>query len=173
MDEKEFRCKMCGGDLAIDDITLGIAKCLYCSNKTRLDPAMLNELRKIPQQKLTQDVMVNMTKEDVEAAKRARGRENAIYAIKGTIAILSLAILGVYAFIMYYSIIQALVLSNLELVIVSFVGIIAPAMFSVISKVDKKKIESLALHIILLIVSLFVSGIIVYFAFMRYLIVLI
>ena len=34
---EELRCPICGGQLEIEDRSLGIFKCLNCGNKTKLD----------------------------------------------------------------------------------------------------------------------------------------
>ena len=168
VDQNEFRCKVCGGMLTIDDYTLGIAKCLNCSNKTRLEEPLLSELKNMPQQKVVTEVMVNMSEEDVKALNKARGRENAIYSIKCVIAILSLAILGIYASIMYFSLKGEVQLSNLELLVVSLLGIAVPAAFGTFSKLSKKKAESLAVHIMMLAMCFVITGLLVYFSVVRY-----
>ena len=165
----DLKCKICGGQLEIFDFEHGVVKCRNCSSKTLLDTKLLSELNQVQKPQIPQELMVNMTKEDVSAAKQARIRQNVVYSIKGAIALISLAILAIYAFIMYSIFKGNLQASNLEMIIISLIGLITPAMFGSFSSVTKSKTESLILNIMFLLITLVISAVVVYFAAIRYL----
>ena len=93
VDENEFRCKVCGGQLTVEDPELGIVKCINCTNRSRMDGDLTN-LMSVKQIYRPQQIMQNMTDNQVEKVEKDRKRRNVVYSFKALIAILALIVVG-------------------------------------------------------------------------------
>ena len=165
--ENEFRCSVCGGQLVIDNPELGIVKCANCTNRSRIDGDLTN-LMAIRQIYKPQQILQNMTDKQVEKVQKDRKRRNVVYTFKALIATLSLVIAGFYISIMVNSYTGKVSLSNLEIILVSLIGIGLPAFMSVFSKVYKGRDGSVFVHVVMFFVFLILTLGILYLTLTRY-----
>ena len=172
LNSEDFRCKVCGGTLQIEDPISGIAKCMNCGNQCTIDLEGV-PLRKVTKNVEEQKVFVSMTNDDVKKEKKKRIKNNYIFLSKAFIALIAIIIVGIYSAVIYMSINGIGSLDITELLIVSLIGLGVPILLSVFSKVYKDKNESLFVNVLLLSLSLIILGICAYFAYIRYFYVLI
>ena len=165
--ENEFRCNVCGGQLMIENPELGIVKCANCTNRSRIDGDLTN-LMAIRQIYRPQQILQNMTDKQVEKVEVDRKRRNVVYTLKALIATLALVIAGFYITIMVNSYKGKLCLGNLEIIIVSIVGIGLPAFMSVFSKVYRGRDGSIFIHIVMFLLFLMLTLGILYITLTRY-----
>lgn len=166
-DINEFRCKTCGGNLEVEDPTLGIVKCVNCSNRARLD-GDLTKLMQLKQTFRPQQILVNMTDKQVEKISDNRKKQNVVLAIKAIIAILALLIAGVFITVITYVYKGVFELGNLELGLVIAVGIGVPAFMSVFSKVYNYKNVSIGGYVLVLLLFITITIGILYYAITNY-----
>ena len=168
MENEEFRCKVCGGFLVIENPQNGICKCQNCGNKTqiKLEGYKQNELPNYIQS--TIPLMVNMTNEDVEKLAIIRKKHNAVFAMKGIIAIYAICIVALYAVMMSFYAKGVLSFGTLEIVITSLIGLGIPFVYTTFSKVYKGKSESLLLYIFLMFIFTAIFVAVIYFGLNRY-----
>ena len=167
VDENEFRCKVCGGQLTVEDPELGIVKCINCTNRSRMDGDLTNLMR-IKQIYRPQQIMQNMTDNQVEKVEKDRKRRNVVYSFKALIAILALIVSGLFITIMVNLHTGKLVLGNVEIIIVSIVGIGLPSFMSVFSKVYKGRNGSIFIHVVMFFVFLILTLGVLYLTLTRY-----
>lgn len=172
LNSEDFRCKVCGGTLEIEDPISGMAKCLNCGNQCTIDLGGI-PLRKVTKNVEEQKVFVSMTNDDVKKERKKRIKNNEIFLSKAFIALIAILITGIYSGVIYMSINGIISLGITELIVVSLIGLGAPILMSIFSRVYKDKNESLFVNVLLLIISLILLGITGYFAYIRYFYVLI
>ncbi len=162
-DKKEdFRCKICGGVLQIEDPALGILKCIHCGNKTKIE---LNQLTNLPPPKSPPDepILVNMTNDDLLKAAKERKRRVIAYSLKAIIALYSIGILALFLYILSSYLKGAIDVDSKYMILTSLIGIFVPLLFSVFAKVYKHKKEQIGINIIFLIISTIIFAIVIYF----------
>ena len=167
LNSEDFRCKVCGGFLEVEDPISGMAKCLNCGNQCTIDLGGI-PLRKVTKKVEEQKVFVSMTNADVEKEKKKRIKNNILFLSKALIALIAIIITGVYSGVIYMSIKGIIQMDTIELVLVSLIGLGVPILMSVFSKVYKNKNESLFLNIILLMASIAILGVVVFVACVKY-----
>lgn len=167
LNSEDFRCKVCGGTLEIEDPISGMAKCLNCGNQCTIDLGGI-PIRKVTKNVEEQKVFVSMTNDDVKKERKKRIKNNKIFLSKALIALIAIIIVGMYSAIIYMSINGILQLGVSEIVVVSLIGLGAPIFMSIFSRVYKDKNESLFVNVLLLIISLVILCLVVYFAYIRY-----
>ena len=167
VDENEFRCKVCGGQLTVEDPELGIVKCINCTNRSRMDGDLTNLMR-VKQIYRPQQIMQNMTDNQVEKVEKDRKRRNVVYSFKALIAILALIVSGLFIAIMVNLYTGKLSLGNLETIIIAIIGIGLPSFMSVFSKVHKERNGSIFVHVVMFMAFLILTVCILYVTLARY-----
>ena len=167
VDENEFRCKVCGGQLTVEDPELGIVKCINCTNRSRMDGDLTNLMR-IKQIYRPQQIMQNMTDNQVEKLEKERRRRNVVYTFKALIALLALIVAGLFITIMVNLYTGKLTLGNAETIIIAIIGIGLPSFMSVFSKVYKGRNGSIFVHVVMFFVFLIITLSVLYLTLTRY-----
>ena len=164
----EYRCKICGGMLAEDEESFGFSKCLNCGNKFRMSEQEIQRIQALRKPIEQTSLFVSMTNSDVEKEQKKRKIENAIFAIKGVIALICLFIVAIFISIMTLNFQGKLSLENLEIGIIALIGLGVPVFMSIFAKVYKEKQESLIINILMGLLFIAIFVVISYFAFIRY-----
>ncbi len=172
LNSEDFRCKVCGGTLEVEDPISGMARCLNCGNQCSIDLEGI-PLRKVTKNVEEQKVFVSMTNDDVKKERKKRIKNNKIFLFKAFIALIAILITVIYSGVMYMSINGIIELKVIELIIVSFIGLGVPILLGIFSRVYKDKQESLFVNVLLLLISLIILAILGYFAYIRYFYVLV
>ena len=133
---EELRCPICGGQLEIDDRSLGIFKCLNCGNKTKLD------IHEIPKSQLitqnSQDnaeilVSTTSTKED----ENKKEKHNYVFqkSINILVLLVGLLLLILSIYIDFSNFISKGNIQLLEAIIILSVGVGMGIVSIVLSKI--------------------------------------
>ena len=163
-----YRCKVCGGRLIADDESFGFSKCRNCGNKYRLTAQEIRYLKENAPKKKDTSIFISMTKQDVEREAKLRKTNNAIYALKGFMALIALSILGLFAYLISMYLQGGILMDTLEIFVVSLIGLGVPVLITLFAKLYKNKKESLILNIIMAFLFLCMLAAILYFSLPRY-----
>ena len=171
-DIEETRCKICGGILIPDKESTGFSKCAHCGNRFRMTQAQIDALKDITPNNNV-GVFVSMSEKDVEKEKKQIKKNNAVYAIKGVMALMSVIIVGIFISLMTLYFKGNLGLKNIEIAIMAAIGVGIPMLMSIFTKVYANKKESLFLNIFMFVIFFAIFVVICYFAIAKYFILFI
>lgn len=170
----EFRCPICGGELSLEDKDYGIAKCLYCGNKTKVELGLIKDMPAAittPQVEQKNNLFETTSKEEIEKKLKDKSAISMVKFSNISILLMGITILF-YALYLVFLIIKqdsTQIVQSLIVLGIAFVFSIVCIMFSKI-KVNNIKLSNFVTSFKLIFIFL-IFAFLVYLSIIKYIII--
>ncbi len=139
----EFRCPICGGELSLEDKNYGLAKCLNCGNKTKIELGLLKDMPaaiSVPPQEQKNNLFETTSKEEIEQKQKDKSAIGMVKFSNISILLMGISILF-YSLYLVFLIIKKDSTQIVQALLVLGIAFIFSIICIVVSKIKVRTIK--------------------------------